>query len=285
MVPIFTYRDERKLFAVIGAVIVAAIVALIQLESAKSGKPSVIAVAVTSTAVFAQEAVAGIGDSARGLQTTLGDAPNLYHINATLRTENAALAAENARLREALAEAPDLRAILEAAAHRPGIVANTVGFDPESATRSIVIDRGGDAGVRRDMGVIDADGVVGRVVAVEPQTATVLLVTDGASKVPAVVQRGRFWGIATGTGTRIRMQYVSQDAKLKRGDPVVTGEGRSFHAGLLIGRVARVDHPDGALYQTAIVEPAVAFGRLAHVLVLGGALAAPQTSNDDDPAP
>jgi rod shape-determining protein MreC len=266
-------------------VIVAAIVALIQLESAKSGKPSVIAVAVTSTAVFAQEAVAGIGDSARGLQTTLGDAPNLYHINATLRTENAALAAENARLREALAEAPDLRAILEAAAHRPGIVANTVGFDPESATRSIVIDRGGDAGVRRDMGVIDADGVVGRVVAVEPQTATVLLVTDGASKVPAVVQRGRFWGIATGTGTRIRMQYVSQDAKLKRGDPVVTGEGRSFHAGLLIGRVARVDHPDGALYQTAIVEPAVAFGRLAHVLVLGGALAAPQTSNDDDPAP
>jgi rod shape-determining protein MreC len=261
-------------------VIVAAIVALLQLESAKSGKPGIIAVAVTSCAVFLQEAVAAVGDSARGLSTTLGDAPNLYHINANLRAQNASLVAENARLREALAEAPDVRAILDAAAHRPGIVANTVGFDPESTTRSVVIDRGSDAGVERDMGVIDADGVVGRVVTVDPQTATVLLVTDGASKVPAVVQHGRFWGIATGTGTRIRMQYISQDAKLKIGDPVVTGEGRSFHAGLLIGKIARVDHPDGALYQTAIVEPAVAFGRLAHVIVLGGAIAAPQNTGE-----
>jgi cell shape-determining protein MreC len=48
----------------------------------------------------------------------------------------------------------------------------------------------------------------------------------------------------------------------------VTGEGRSFHAGLVIGKITRVDHPEGALYQTAVVEPAVPFGRLSHVAVL-----------------
>lgn len=285
MVSIFTYRDERKLFTVIGVVIVAALVALIQLSAAKSGKPSIIAVAVSSTAMFAQEAVSAVGDAARGLSTTLGDAPNLYRQNGELKSANASLTRENERLRERLAEEPEVRAVLDAAAVRPGIVANTVGFDPENTSRSIVIDRGSSAGVRRDMGVIDADGVVGRVVAVDPLTSTVLLVTDVASKVPAVVQHGRWWGIATGTNARIRLQFISQDAKIKRGDTVVTGEGRSFHAGLLIGKIAAIDHPDGSLYQTAVVEPAVAFGRLAHVVVLTGDAAATGAQPVDDPAP
>jgi rod shape-determining protein MreC len=254
--------------------IVAAVVSLIQLEAAKSGKPSIIATAVTSTLVFAQEAVASIGDGARGLGTTLGNAPGLYKENGELRAQNAALVAENARLQEALAQVPSLRDIIAAGQTQHGIVADTIGFDPENATRSIVIDRGSDAGVKRDMGVIDEHGVVGRVVAVNRSTSTVLLVTDGASKVPAIVQRGRWWGIATGTNSRMRMQYVSQDAKLRIGDAVVTGKGISFAAGLLIGKIAEIDHPEGSLYQTALVEPAVAFGRLTHVLVLS-----------NDPAP
>ena len=49
---------------------------------------------------------------------------------------------------------------------------------------------------------------------------------------------------------------------------VVTGAGRSFRAGLVIGRISAIDHPEGALYQTALVEPAVAFGRIAHVVVV-----------------
>ena len=264
----------------------AALVALTQLDAAKSGKPSIIAATVTSTVVFAQEAVASVVDGFQGLGTTLGDAPGLYKENATLKAQNASLTAENARLSEQLAAAPDVRAILDVSAQQAGIVANTVGFDPEGTSRSIVIDRGSEAGVRRDMGVIDADGVVGRVVAVDHSTATVLLVTDGASKVPAVVQRGRFWGIATGTNSRVRLQYVSQDAKLKRGDKVVTGEGRSFHAGLAIGTISEIDHPEGSLYQTAVIQPAVTFGRIAHVLVLRGTTPdGDPGSTTDDPAP
>ncbi len=264
----------------------AALVALVQLEAAKSGKPSIIAVTVTSTFVFAQEAVASVVDGIAGLGTTLGNAPNLYKENATLHAQNARLAAQNARLSEMLAAAPDVRAILDVATRQPGIVANTIGFDPESTSRSIVIDKGTDAGVSRDMGVIDADGVVGRIVAVDRSSATVLLVTDGASKVPAIVQRGRFWGIATGTNSRVRLQYVSQDAKLAIGDKVVTGEGRSFHAGLAIGTIAEIDHPEGSLYQTAVIQPAVTFGRLAHVLVLhatAAGLGPAPTANDPTP--
>jgi rod shape-determining protein MreC len=250
-------------------VIVAAAIALIQLESLKTGKPSVIAIAVSSVAIFAQDASALIGETVRGSAASLANAPRLAGQNAALREKNRALRAENARLREALEESPDARAIAALAAQLgSGTVATVVGYDPENVSRTVTIDRGSVAGVKLDDGVIDDDGVVGRVVNVEPLSSTVLLVTDGASKLPAVVQRGRWWGIATGTSSAIRLEYVSQDAKLRLGDAVVTGEGRSFHAGFEIGVVTRIDHPEGALYQTAVVTPSVAFGRLAHVVVL-----------------
>ena len=66
----------------------------------------------------------------------------------------------------------------------------------------------------------------------------------------------------------------------------MTGEGRSFHAGLAIGRITEIDHPEGSLYQTAVIQPAVAFGRLAHVLVLRGTMAGDiPDGTTDDPAP
>ncbi len=250
-------------------VIVTALIALIQLDAAKSGKPSILAVAVGSSALYVQSAVTAASSALRDAGSGLSDAPRLAGENAALRARNRELAAENAQLSEALAEVPDARAIARAQALEPGgVVASIIGYDPENVFRQITLDRGANGGIAPDQGVVTEDGIVGRVIAVTPLESTVLLVTDGASKVPAVVQRGRWWGIATGTNGRIRLQYVSQDAKLRVGDTVVTGEGRSFHAGLAIGKITRVDHPEGALYQTAVVEPAVPFGRLSHVVVL-----------------
>ncbi len=269
MVPIFTYRDERKLFAVIGAVIVAALIALVQLDAAKSGKPSIISDVVTSTAFVVQSTVATVAGAVHGVGAGIAAAPHLATQNAELREKNRALRTENARLREALARSPEATQIASAMAALPGgIEASTIGYDPENVDRVITLDRGSRAGIAADDGVMNEDGVVGRIVSTTPLESTVLLVTDGASKVPAVVQRGRWWGIATGTNGRIRLEYISQDAKLRVGDAVVTGAGRSFRAGLPLGTIARIDHPDGALYQSALLEPAAAFGRISRVIVV-----------------
>jgi len=269
VVSIFTYRDERKLFAVIGAIIVAALIALVQIDAARSGRPSFFSSGATAVFGFFQTGLSAGLDATRNAAGSFLDAPHLVGENAALAERNRALEAENARLREALSTQPDAAAIERVAARVPGgVVAATIGFDPENQSRIVTIDKGAHAGVRVDSGVIGEAGVVGRVIGVEPFTSKVLLLTDATSKVPAVVQRGRWWGIATGTNTRVQLQYVSQDAKLRRGDVVVTGEGRSFHAGVPIGRIIAIFHSEGALYQTAVVEPAVAFGRLGRVLVL-----------------
>ncbi len=224
---------------------------------------------VTSAALAFQAAVAATGDGLRAFTGAVADAPRLYRENAELRSADAALRAENLRLQSALDAVPGGAALAAAAVRAPGsIAASTVGFDPENQNRIVTIDRGSGAGVKMESGVVSSDGAVGRVIEVEPFSSKVLLATDPASKVPAVVSRGRWWGIAVGTGTRIELRYVSQDAPLKVGDEVVTGAGRSFGAGVALGTIARLDRVEGALYQNALVEPAVAFGRLHEVLVL-----------------
>ena len=187
-----------------------------------------------------------------------------------MREEVARLRTDDARMAETLARLPSELALEHAKTTYPrGIAASVIAFDPENKQQIVTIGKGSSAGVSRDDGVVNDDGVVGRVIEASPLTSKVLLLTDYTSNLPAVVQRGRWWGIATGTLTRVNLHYVSQDAKLHVGDAVVTGEGRSFHAGLLIGRIASLTPmPAGALDQQAIVEPAVGFGRLDHVLVI-----------------
>ncbi|HEY4441947.1 MAG TPA: rod shape-determining protein MreC [Candidatus Elarobacter sp.] len=270
MVSIITYRDERKLFAIVGAVIVAALVALLQLDFARSGRTSPLTAAVTTLTTYAQLTVAYVVNGVRGASDTVVRTPGLAGENARLRTQNAALKTENDELGERLARIPAARSLAAAQyAHPDGIAATVIGYDPEASLRLVTIDRGLKDGVRRDDGVVTGEGVVGRVVEVDPLSSKVLLVIDPTSKLPAVVQHGRWWAIAVGTATRVKLQYVSQDAKLKIGDRVITGEGRSFHAGVLIGRIKQVAPTNaGALDQTAIVQPAVDVSALSRVLVL-----------------
>jgi rod shape-determining protein MreC len=270
VVPIFTYRDERKLFAIVGAVIVAALIAILQLDFARSGRTSPLTATVTTISTYLQLAVSMVVGGVRGGVDTIVRTPGLASDNGRLRTENVALRTQNDELRERLSRVPAAQSLADARlAHPDGLAAMVIGYDPEASMRVVTIDRGAKDGVRRDDGVVTGDGVVGRIIEVSPLSSKVLLVNDPTSKLPAVVQRGRWWAIAVGTSTRVRLQYVSQDAKLRIGDRVVTGEGRSFRAGVLIGRVKEIaPFSAGALDQTAIVQPAVDVSALSRVLVL-----------------
>jgi len=270
VVSIFTYRDERKLFAVIGAIIAAGLVALVQLEFARQGRTSPLSNAITSTYAYLEFALSASISGSRDAVGYVISLPQLERENEQLRAEDAKLQTENATLQETLARVPSREAVQNAAALYPtGIPALVIGFDPENKSQVVTVNKGTRSGVSIDDGVVNAAGVVGRVIEADALSSKVLLITDYTSNLPAILQNGRWWGIATGTLTRVNLHYVSQDAHLHAGDAVVTGEGRSFHAGLLIGRIASVTPmPAGALDQQAIVEPAVAFGRLDHVVIL-----------------
>jgi rod shape-determining protein MreC len=270
VVSIFTYRDDRKLFAVAAAIIIAALLALLQLDFTRSGRASPLTVVITTVSAWAQFAVTTVTTGTRSGFTTIVQTPQLARDNGELRATVAQLRAENRELTETLARVPAEAALARAQAIEPsGIPANVIGFDPENALHVITIDRGAKDHLRTNDGVMTGDGVVGRVVEVDPLTAKVLLINDPTSRLTAQVQRGRWWAIAVGTLTRVKLRFISQDAKLHVGDRVVTGDGRSFRAGVPIGRIVTLEPMNaGALDQSAIVQPAVNLGGLTRVLVV-----------------
>jgi len=263
------YQDERKLFTLIGIIIAAATLLLLQVNAARTGKLGPLVWAGSTVVAFVEELTSAVVGGVRDAGGTVLSVPQLGRENATLRDENGRLEAENARLVEALAASASQAAIAPVAAEYPnGVEARIIGFPPENESRTVTIDRGSRAGIKPDEGVVAASGVVGRIAEVGPFSSTVLLITDYTSRIPAIVERGRWWGIAQGNLTSVRMQYVSQDARLRIGDVVVTGNGRSFSSGIPIGTVVEIDRSDAALYQTAVLRPAVALGALDRVVVV-----------------
>lgn len=266
--PIFTYRDERRLFALISIIIVTALVALLQISAQRARTESPIAAVAVTVFAAGESAISIATRGARAGASAIVALPGLERDNARLRAKNTALVAENARLHELAAAYAAEAGVRLSVDFSRGIEARVIGFPPENESRAVTIDRGAQAGVHRDDGVVTQDGVVGKIASVGPFTSNVVLATDFTSRIPAVVRRGRWWGIARGNLASVRLEYVSQDAPLKVGDVVVTGEGRSFHSGVPIGTIAAMQRGDATLYQTAVVTPSVNLGALDRVVVV-----------------
>lgn len=265
----FTYRDERRLFAVISVIIVAALVALIQVSAARAGATSPLSAIATSVADLFETVTGTTTIAVRGALVGLSQTPHLLRENAQLRRENARLSTENTHLAELLSAAAVDRRLAPTLAEYPRAVeGRVIGFPPENESQSVTINKGTHDGLGRDDGVVNAQGVVGRIIESSPFVSKVLLITDYTSSVPAMVQRGRWWGIAKGNLTSVRLEYVSQDAPVRVGDRVVTGEARTFHSGALIGTVKKIERSDTGLYQTLIVDPAADLSSLDRVVVI-----------------
>ncbi len=240
-----------------------------QINAERSGQTSPLETVGTSLVSFVEMATSAIVGGIRGGGTAVVELPQLERDNATLRVQNVALEKENERLHELAAEyasVASVQPIVNLYSH--AIEARVIGFPPENTTRSVTIDRGSNAGVHKDDGVMANGGIVGRVESVDPFSSKVVLITDYTSRLPAVMRRGRYWGIARGNLSSVRVEFIPQDAPIKVGDVVVTGEGLSFHAGVPIGRVVRIERGDATLYQTAVLKPAVDLDSIDRLVVV-----------------
>ena len=140
----------------------------------------------------------------------------------------------------------------------------------------VLINRGALDGVHPGDPVIDTEGLVGRVDALEPHLARVRMLLDRSSAVSVTVQRSRVDGIVEGDPLEgLRMRFVSYSADVKVGDEIVTsGLGGTFPRGLPVGTVRAVGVENGGLLRRIEVEPAASPERAEDVFVLS----APDTS-------
>lgn len=151
---------------------------------------------------------------------------------------------------------------------------------------TITIDAGADDGIKRDMTVLNGDGLVGRVTTVGPNSATVLLASDPDFTVGTRMEASDELGFASGQGDRpLRVELLNGKAEIKKGDRLVTFGSQAdkpFVPGVPVGVVSRVDPSGGDLTRTLYVTPYVNFSKLD---VVGVVVQAPEKDPRDTVLP
>lgn len=190
--------------------------------------------------------------------------------NDDLRRENDALKLRIAQLEGKAAEADRLAALLnfrQSQADVPMVAARVIG-GPITDTLTIQLDRGEHDGIRKDMGVITPDGVVGKIIETYPNTSQVLLLTDKGSGVGAKVADSGIQSPVGGLGEPLlAMKYFPNDDDVSVGARVVTsGMDHIFPRDLPVGTITEVKA--GNPFKQIRIKPAASLEKLEEVLVL-----------------
>jgi rod shape-determining protein MreC len=198
------------------------------------------------------------------------------------------LKSENARLRRELANArgkvstaasadrerQELLALqhLTFAGSTPSVAARVVSTSPSNFQLTVEIDKGLPAGIKKEMPVVTGAGLVGKVVAVSQERATVLLLTDPSFNVGIRLSGSGDVGVARGNGVHqpLPVDLVDVGTKVTAQEIVDTSglQGSIFPAGVPVGRVRSARVPPGSLQHDVSIDPLVDLDRLDYVKVL-----------------
>jgi rod shape-determining protein MreC len=209
--------------------------------------------------------------------SSVGDLSHLRTDNARLRTEIGNLQSQIDQARSVIGENAQLRREMNLSASyvtARRVFAQVDGRVPSNYKWAVFLDKGTQDGIRTDMAVVNADGLVGKIVQATPHTSTVLLLIDPQAGAGARVQGIGDTGVIQGQGgsESLKLSFISPNANVSVGDSVVTsGYDRGiFPPQIPIGSVNHVSVSGAQLEKVITVTPDVNFTSLDVVQVLVG---------------
>lgn len=194
-----------------------------------------------------------------------------------LKTENDALALENARLKSIIFNTKDSTNI-----KKPE---NLIGVTPEDIVVSKVIhnsynthenfltlNSGSKEGVKSDMGVINSLGIIGIIDKTSPNYSTVVSILNTKSRINAKVKKSNHFGSLSWNGKStgfVQLTDVPRLASIRKGDTIVTG-GQSviFPENINIGTIHKLEFDDQTHYYTITVKLFNDMTNLGHVYII-----------------
>ena len=189
--------------------------------------------------------------------------------NRQLKDQIEQMRLEQVRLSEDAAQAHRLQALLS---FKTQFISKTVAaqvIGTSGTDLSIYIDKGENAGLKRDMAVITADGIVGKILVTYASVSQVLLINDQSSGVGVILEKTRQQGVLRGSPTgEVQLERVMSDEDVPVGETVLTSGGdRIFPKGLPVGTVTKVGKGKD-LFLSIKIKPAADLSKLEEVLVL-----------------
>jgi rod shape-determining protein MreC len=256
------------------ALIVLTAVTLITLDVRGAGPIS----AVRGGAHDVVNPIAGVSDA---VFSPVGDwidgvtsATALKDENARLRRRLDSIRGQQASARAATEENKELKKLLDLpfVVDADSITAPVVDGAPSNFEFTVQIGKGESDGIGVDMPVVTGAGLVGRVLEVSRDRATVLLVTDPESGVGVKIEKSGTTGVVKGRGdsNMVRADFVDPNAAVTKGEIVYTSgqQNSPFPSAIPVGTVSKVTKTSGDLQQDILVKPLVDVSHLDYVKVL-----------------
>lgn len=198
-----------------------------------------------------------------------------------LKQENEALKQKNEELEEALrsleiiqAENSTLKEYLnltEQYKSYKSIPAYVINKDISNYSSIFIINAGSKSGIKENMTVIAAEGLVGHVISVTDNTAKVQTIIDSSNVVSATLENSKDNVICRGTltGNELKTTYISPNTVLIEGEKLYTsGMGGIYPKGIYIGTIKKINETKNITDRSFITEAAVDFENLETVLVI-----------------
>jgi rod shape-determining protein MreC len=267
------YRDSRRIRVVLALLILTSFT-LITVDY-RAGDGTVLRGLRTAAAtVFGplQRAVTSAVRPVGNALSTLGDLGGLNDDNKRLRSENTDLRNQLHQVDDLRRENEELRR-LNGLAARGGyktVTCRVVAIGPDNFEWTATVDCGSRDGVRVDQTVLNGDGLVGKVLAVAPFSAQVLLAIDPEFTVIGRLAAHGTTGPVTGQGLDpMEMQLLAPTAVVSKGEAIVSnGVQGGIVWGVPIGVVTKVSTERSVLTRTVTVRPFVKFTALDAVGVV-----------------
>jgi rod shape-determining protein MreC len=150
------------------------------------------------------------------------------------------------------------------------VLARIIAKDVSTEFRTLRINRGRQSGIEPNMAVINAEGVVGRILRVSEDTSDVVSILDPLSAIDSYILRSRVRGIVEGlTDTLCQLKFALRVDDIQPGDILLSsGLGGNFPKGVPVGTVIKVTRKSYGITQKVEVKPSVDFSKVEEVLVV-----------------
>jgi rod shape-determining protein MreC len=240
------YRSYRSLVVLVVVVMAQVLYLAYQVRTQKDER------LIRVWAVSAVTPMAGIVEAIR--HNTIGFLKDYFLLldvrdqNRKLKNDNDKLRMENVFYRNQLNTAEHARALTLFQVKTPSrtVAARVIGDSTVSTAKAVFIDRGSTSNIEKGMAVVTPDGIVGKVAAVYPLVAQVLLVTDSTFKVGVESQKGHIHGALNCGSGHCVVEQIQNEEDVGVGEWFYTsGEDRIFPKGFPVGTVISVQPGNG----------------------------------------
>ena len=215
------------------------------------------------------------------LKNKLTGNDNYFYTMDILKEENEELKQKNTELEEELRKLEIIQAenstlkeylnLTEQYKNYKTVPAYIINKDISNYSSIFVINAGRNNGIKENMTVIAAEGLVGHVISVTNDTAKVQTLLDTSNVVSATLENSKDNVICRGTlnGNELKATYVSTDTILTENENLHTsGMGGIYPKGIYIGKIKKINETRNITDRSFIIETAVDFENIETVLVI-----------------